>query len=69
VFSDLDFTDKQQTPTMYRLKFGISLAHFIMASMEDGGVDRTVLDCQQNQLGQVAHFSSFLTFLIFDLKT
>ena len=25
-------------------------------SMEDGGVDRTVMDCRQNQLGQMADF-------------
>ena len=35
-------------------------------NMEDGGVDRTVIDCQQNQLGQVADFP-LLTFKIFDL--
>ena len=36
--------------------------------MEDGGVDRTVIDCQQNQLGQMADFPPHLTFLIFDLS-
>ena len=36
--------------------------------MEDGGVDRTVIDCRQNQLGKMADFPSLLTFLIFDLK-
>ena len=35
--------------------------------MEDGGVDRTVIDCRQNQLGQMADFSPLLTFWIFDL--
>ena len=25
--------------------------------MEDGGVDRTVIDCRQNQLGQMADFN------------
>ena len=35
--------------------------------MEDGGVDKTVIDCQQNQLGQMADFPPLLTFLIFDL--
>ena len=30
--------------------------------MEDGGVDRTVIDCQQNQLGQMADFPPLLTF-------
>ena len=35
--------------------------------MEDGGIDRTVIDCQQNQLGQMADFLLLLTFIIFDL--
>ena len=35
--------------------------------MEDGGVDRTVIDCRQNQLGQMADCPPVLTFLIFDL--
>ena len=35
--------------------------------MEDGGVDRTVIDCRQKQLGQMADFPPLLTFLIFDL--
>ena len=35
--------------------------------MEDEGVDRTVIDCRQNQLGQMADFPTHLTFLIFDL--
>ena len=35
--------------------------------MEDGGIDRTVINCQQNQLGQMPDFSPLLTFLIFDL--
>ena len=35
--------------------------------MEDGGVDRTVIDCRQNQLGQMADFLPLLTFKIFDL--
>ena len=35
--------------------------------MEDGGVDRTVIDCWQNQLGQMADFSSPLTFLNFNV--
>ena len=38
-----------------------------MAPMEDGGVDRTVIDCRQNQLGQMADFPPLLTFLTFDL--
>ena len=35
-------------------------------NMEDGGVDTTVIDCQQNQFGQVADFP-LLTFKISDL--
>ena len=35
--------------------------------MEDGGVDRTVIDCWQHQLGQMADFPSPLTFLVFEL--
>ena len=35
--------------------------------MKDGGVDMTVIDCWQNQLGQMADFLPLLTFLIFDL--
>ena len=30
--------------------------------MEDGGVDRTVIDCWQHQLGQMVDFSPFLTY-------
>jgi hypothetical protein len=30
--------------------------------MEDGGVDRTVIGCRQNQLGQMADFPTLLTF-------
>ena len=30
--------------------------------MEDGGIDRTVIDCCQNQLGQMADFPPLLTF-------
>ena len=36
--------------------------------MEDGGVDRTVIDCQQNQLGQIADFPPLLTFLFLTYK-
>ena len=32
-----------------------------------GGVDKTVIDCRQIQLGQMAEFSSPLNFLNFDL--
>ena len=35
----------------------------LKACTEHGGVDRTVLDRQQNQLGQVADFPPLLTFL------
>ena len=30
--------------------------------MEDGGVDRTFIDCWQNQLGQMADFPPNLNF-------
>ena len=30
--------------------------------MEDGGVDRTVVDCRQNHLGKLADFRPLLTF-------
>ena len=33
--------------------------------MEDEGVDRTDIDCRQNQLGQMADFLPLLTFLIY----
>ena len=33
----------------------------------DGGVDRTVIDCLENQLGQMADFPTPLTVLMFDL--
>ena len=35
--------------------------------MEDGGVDRTAIDCWQNQLGQMADFPPLLNFKSFDL--
>ena len=35
--------------------------------MEDGGVDRTVINCWQQQLGQMADFPPLLTILGFDL--
>ena len=31
-------------------------------NMEDGGVDRTVIDYRQNQFGQMADFPLLLTF-------
>ena len=43
------------------------LFDFYTLFMEDGGVDRTVIDCWQNQLGQMADFPHFKTFNIFDL--
>ena len=42
-------------------------SNFCLLPMENGGVDRTVIDCRQNQLGQMADFPPLLTFLIFDL--
>ena len=36
-------------------------------SMEDGGVDRTVIDYWPNQLGQMADIPPLLTFKFFDL--
>ena len=33
--------------------------------MEDGGKDLTVIDCWQNQLGQMADFPPVLTFFNF----
>ena len=30
--------------------------------MEDGGVDKTVIDCGQNQLGQMADIPPLITF-------
>ena len=40
------------------------LTSTVTLSMEDGGVDRTVIDCQQNQLGQIADFPPLLTILL-----
>ena len=37
--------------------------HFFM----DGGVNRAVIDCWENHLGQMADFPTLLTFLMFDL--
>ena len=36
--------------------------------MEDGGVDRTVIECWHYQLGQMADFPPLLTFLVFGLS-
>ena len=33
--------------------------------MEDGGIDRTVIDCWQHQMGQIANFSPLLTYFYF----
>ena len=43
------------------------LFDFYTLFMEDRGVDRTFIDCRQNQLGQMAHFPPLLSFFIFDL--
>ena len=48
-------------------EIGESPFGFGVESMEDGGVDRTVIDYRQNQLGQMADFPPLITFLIFDL--
>ena len=40
---------------------------FRVLPMDDGGVDRTVLDCWQHQLGQMADFPPLLFILVFDL--
>ena len=34
--------------------------------MEDGGVDRTIIDCRQHQLGQMADLLTFLAFGFLD---
>ena len=39
----------------------------VVFSMEDGGVDRTVIDCWQHHLGQMADFPPLLTISVFDL--
>ena len=36
--------------------------------MEDGGVDRTVINCLQYQLGQMADFPPLLTILVLTYK-
>ena len=55
-------------PKIYFFIFNLENAIEILGdSIEDGGVDRTVIDCWQNQLGQMADFPPLLTFLIFDL--
>ena len=35
--------------------------------MEDGGVDRTVIDCWQHQLGQMVDIPPLLTILVMNL--
>ena len=37
--------------------------------MEDGVVDRIVINCRQHQLGQMADFPPLLTFLFSEEKT
>ena len=44
--------------------FGIIDEHMDL-SMENGYVDMTVIDCRQNQLGQMADFPLLLTFFLF----
>ena len=39
--------------------------NFSVTTMEDGGVDRTVINCQQDQLGQMADFPALITFFNF----
>ena len=36
--------------------------------MEDGGVDTTVIESWQHQLGRMVDFPPLLTLLVFDLK-
>ena len=45
----------------YRLFFREEIVSWVYC-MEDGGVDRTVIDCRQNQLGQTADFPALLIF-------
>ena len=40
------------------------LSDFLLEIMEDGGVDRTVINCWQHQM---ADFPPLLTILVFDL--
>jgi hypothetical protein len=40
---------------------------FFAKIMEDGGVDRTVIDCLKHQWGKIADFPPLLAFLVFDL--
>ena len=54
---------KLQKYLIFMCKSGSKRGQF----MEDGGVDRAVIDCRQNQLGQMANFLPLLTFSIFDL--
>ena len=48
----------QQTIVCLNLIYVIVLLRFSLSSMEDGGVDRTFIDCRQNQLDQMADFSA-----------
>ena len=41
--------------------------HYKQISMENGGVDRTVIDGWQHQLSQMADFPLLLTSFVFDL--
>ena len=42
-------------------------SRFSTYTMENGGVDRTVKDCRQNQMGQMADFPPL--FLLFEFLT
>ena len=52
---------------MYYMCYLLSLVQIFAKGMEDGGVDRTVIDCWQKQFGQTADFPIHLTFLSLDL--
>ena len=49
-------------------EFPNSIKAILLLYMEDGGVDRIVIDCRQNQFGQMADFSPLLTFLSLTYK-
>ena len=38
----------------------------LSASMEDGGVDTTVIESRQHKMGRMADFPSLLASLVFD---
>ena len=47
---------------LHKLRFQKVVWFLHIVHAEDRGVDRTVIDCRQNQLGQMADFPSILTF-------